>query len=100
VNALKLNQHTNDISAATMRGCVGIAGGSTRHIPITATSFALMYKAPKVTTRSKAAFDFFRWGFRDGGMLASDLGFVPLPLDVVSQIEGYWKHRFAGPDRE
>ena len=59
-----------------------------------------MYKTPKVPTRSKAALDFFRWGFRDGGALASDLGFVPLPLDVVSQIEVYWKDRFAGPDRE
>ena len=68
--------------------------------PITATSFALMYKTPKVPTRSKAALDFFRWGFRDGGKLASDLGFVPLPLNVVSQIEGYWKDRFADLDRE
>ena len=59
-----------------------------------------MYKTPKVPTRSKAALDFFRWGFRDGGKLASDLGFVPLPLNVVSQIEGYWKDRFADLDRE
>jgi phosphate transport system substrate-binding protein len=68
--------------------------------PIAATSFALMYKTPKVPTRSKAALDFFRWGFRDGEKLASDLGFVPLPLNVVSHIEGYWKDRFADLDRE
>ena len=71
-----------------------------RSYPIAATSFALMYKTPKVPTRSKAALDFFRWGFRDGGKLASDLGFVPLPLNVMSQIEGYWKDRFADLDRE
>ena len=44
--------------------------------PIAATSFALMYKTPKVPTRTKAALDFFRWAFRDGQKLASDLGFV------------------------
>ena len=66
--------------------------------PIAATSFALMYKAPRVPTRTKAALDFFRWAFRDGQKLASDLGFVPLPANVVSQIEGYWKAQFADLD--
>jgi phosphate transport system substrate-binding protein len=42
--------------------------------------------------------DFFRWAFRDGQKLASDLGFVPLPANVVSQIEGYWKAQFADLD--
>src|SRR5262245_4528868 len=63
--------------------------------PIAATSFALMYKAPKVPARTKAALDFFRWALRDGQKLAGDLGFVPLPANVVSQIDDYWKARFA-----
>jgi predicted PurR-regulated permease PerM len=66
--------------------------------PITATSFALMYKTPKVPTRSKAALDFFRWAFRDGQKRASDLGFAALPRNVSSQIEGYWKAQFANAD--
>jgi phosphate transport system substrate-binding protein len=63
--------------------------------PIAATSFALMYRAPRVPARTKAALDFFRWGFRDGQTLARDLGFVPLPPGVVSQIDAYWNARFA-----
>jgi phosphate transport system substrate-binding protein len=66
--------------------------------PIAAISFALMYKTPKVPTRTKAALDFFRWAFRDGQKPASDLGFVPLPPNVVSQIEGYWNAKFADLD--
>jgi phosphate transport system substrate-binding protein len=63
--------------------------------PIAATSFAVMYTVPKVPTRTQTALDFFRWGLRDGQKLASDLGFVPLPPRAVSQIDAYWKARFA-----
>src|SRR5262245_2141620 len=63
--------------------------------PIAATSFAVMYKVPKVPARTRAALDFFRWGFRDGRTLASDLGFVPLPTGVVSQVDAYWKAGLA-----
>jgi len=64
--------------------------------PIAATSFALMYKTPKVPARTKAALEFFRWALRDGQKLAGDLGFATLPPNVVSQIEAYWKVQFAG----
>ena len=63
--------------------------------PIAATSFALMYRTPRVPARTKAALDFFRWAFRDGQKLASDLGFTALSPNVVSQIEAYWKTEFA-----
>ena len=63
--------------------------------PIAATSFALMYKTPKVPARTKAALEFFRWALRDGQKLAGDLGFATLPPNVVSQIEAYWKAQFA-----
>ena len=57
-----------------------------------------MYKVPKVPTRTKAALDFFRWGFRDGQTLASDLGYVPLSPGVVSQVDAYWKAGLAEPN--
>lgn len=66
--------------------------------PIAATSFALMYKVPKVPTRTRAALDFFRWGFRDGQTLANDLGYVPLSPGVVSQVDAYWKAGLAEPN--
>jgi phosphate transport system substrate-binding protein len=63
--------------------------------PIAATSFALLYKTPKVVARTKAVLDFFRWAFRDGQKLAGGLGFAALPPNVTSQIDAYWKVQFA-----
>jgi phosphate transport system substrate-binding protein len=66
--------------------------------PIAATSFALMYKTPKVPARTKAALAFFRWALQDEQKLAGELGYVALPPKVVSQVEAYWKARFADAD--
>jgi phosphate transport system substrate-binding protein len=63
--------------------------------PIAATSFVLMYKSPKVPARTTAALEFFRWALRDGQTLAEKTGFAALPPNVVSQIDTYWKTRFA-----
>jgi hypothetical protein len=42
-----------------------------------------------------AAFDFFRWTMERGQKQADDLHYVPLPPNLVQQIEGYWKAQFA-----
>ncbi|MCR6700166.1 MAG: phosphate ABC transporter substrate-binding protein PstS [Dokdonella sp.] len=58
--------------------------------PIAATNFILMYKQPKDATRSRHALDFFKWALENGQQQASELHFVPLPKDLVEQIEAYW----------
>ncbi len=58
--------------------------------PITATNFILMYRQPKDAARSKAALDFFRWAYENGQPQAEALDYVPLPPDLVKQIEAYW----------
>jgi phosphate transport system substrate-binding protein len=63
--------------------------------PIAATSFALMYATPRVPSRTKAAVDFFRWGLQHGQSQAAELGYVALHRSVVSQVETYWRNRFA-----
>ena len=63
--------------------------------PIAATSFALMYAAPRVPPRTKAAVDFFRWGLQHGQPQATELGYVALPANVVSRIEAHWRARFT-----
>jgi phosphate transport system substrate-binding protein len=63
--------------------------------PIAATSFALMYATPRVPARTKAAVDFFRWGLQHGQSQATELGYVALQPSVVSQVETYWRTRFA-----
>ncbi|MEO8459023.1 MAG: phosphate ABC transporter substrate-binding protein PstS [Dokdonella sp.] len=58
--------------------------------PISATVFAMMHAQPKDATRSQAARDFFKWGYANGKAQASSLDYVPLPDELVAQIEAYW----------
>ncbi len=58
--------------------------------PITATTWAIMYKKPKDAARTKAALDFFKWSFEHGQAQAASLDYVPLPNSLVQQIEAYW----------
>ena len=57
--------------------------------PITATTFVLMHRQPKDKARSDAALSFFRWALKDGQGQAQKLDYVPLPADLVGQIESY-----------
>ena len=58
--------------------------------PITATTWAILYKHPKNPAQSKAVLDFFKWSFEHGQPLAASLDYVPLPPALVQQIEAYW----------
>jgi phosphate transport system substrate-binding protein len=66
--------------------------------PIAATAFILIGKTAKNPNRTKAALEFFRWVLENGQKSATDLEYVPLPPDLVVQIEAYWKSAFAGGD--
>ena len=59
--------------------------------PIAATNFILMYKQPKDAARSKAAKEFFRWAYANGRTQAATLHYVPLPAELVRQVETYWE---------
>lgn len=62
--------------------------------PITATNFMLMYKQPKDAKRSADTLAFFKWAFENGQKQASELHYVPLPPELVKQIEAYWASEF------
>ena len=62
--------------------------------PITATNFMLMYKQPKDAKRSADTRAFFKWAFENGQAQASELHYVPLPPELVKQIEAYWTSEF------
>ncbi|MBP2147374.1 phosphate ABC transporter substrate-binding protein PstS [Xanthobacter autotrophicus DSM 597] len=64
--------------------------------PIAATTFALMYKEPKVPANSQVAFEFWRFALGDGEKAASELGYVPLPPALVQQVKDYWAKTFKG----
>lgn len=81
-------------SAADFNLVITNAGGANSW-PITATNFMLMSKQPKDAARNQAALDFFKWSFHNGQAQANELHYVPLPAELVTQIEAYWATAFA-----
>ena len=68
--------------------------------PIAATVFALMHKAPKDAKGSQDARAFFTWALRNGQPQAAALDYVPLPPELVQQVEAYWQAGFAATPRK
>ena len=64
--------------------------------PIAATAFVLMEKQPHNPEGARVAREFFRWSLENGQQTAESLNYVPLPSDLVRQIESYWKDGFGG----
>ena len=62
--------------------------------PLTATNFILMYKQPKDAKRSAEALAFFKWALENGQPQAQALDYVPLPPELVKQVEAYWAAEF------
>jgi phosphate transport system substrate-binding protein len=62
--------------------------------PISATNFILMYKQPKDAKRSADALAFFKWALENGQPQAQALDYVPLPAELVQQVEAYWSTEF------
>ena len=58
--------------------------------PIAATNFILVYKQPKDAKRTRETLEFFKWAFEQGQPQADALHFVPLPAELVQQVEAYW----------
>ncbi|GAB2501298.1 phosphate ABC transporter substrate-binding protein PstS [Pseudoxanthomonas sangjuensis] len=58
--------------------------------PITATNFMLVRKQPQDAKRNADTLAFFKWAFENGQAQAKELDYVPLPPELVQQIEGYW----------
>jgi phosphate transport system substrate-binding protein len=59
--------------------------------PITAATWILMYKEPADKAASAEALKFFGWAYKNGGKLAEELHYVPMPANVVADIEKTWK---------
>jgi phosphate transport system substrate-binding protein len=59
--------------------------------PMTAATWILMYKQPKDPAASAAALKFFAWCYENGDKMAQGLDYVPMPKNVVQDVEGYWK---------
>jgi phosphate transport system substrate-binding protein len=67
-------------------------------LPITASSFILGYKKQDDAAIAKQVLDFFAWSYANGGKMAEELDYVPMPRSVVSLVEDTWKNDIKGPD--
>ena len=38
----------------------------------------------------RQALEFFRWAYANGSAQAQSLDYVPLPVELVQQVEAYW----------
>lgn len=55
--------------------------------PITTATYVLAYEKGVNVEKQKVLVDFFKWSLNGGQKMAEDLGFVPLPADVVKMVE-------------
>ena len=65
--------------------------------PITGATFILMHKQQTDPAKAKGVLAFFDWAFRNGGQMAEQLDYVPMPEKVVGLVEQSWK-QIVGPD--
>lgn len=64
--------------------------------PITGATFILVYKNPDKPEQTAQVLKFFDWAFRNGGRLAADLDYVPLPDTVSDRIRDVWSNEIRG----
>jgi phosphate transport system substrate-binding protein len=58
--------------------------------PITGASFILVYADPPDAAATAEALKFFAWAYKDGGPMAAELSYVPLPATLTAQVEATW----------
>ncbi len=58
--------------------------------PIAGATFILVYKNPKDCAAAKKVLEFFDWAYKNGGAMAKQLDYVPVPRDVYELMEEAW----------
>jgi phosphate transport system substrate-binding protein len=65
--------------------------------PITGATFILMHHQQTKPDTAKEVLSFFDWAYHNGGKLAEELDYVPMPASVIGAVEQSWK-TIVGPD--
>jgi len=58
--------------------------------PMTAATWILLYKKPADAAATGEALKFFAWAYTKGATMAKDLDYVPMPANVVADVEKMW----------
>jgi phosphate transport system substrate-binding protein len=59
--------------------------------PITGATFILMHKQQAKPEIAREVINFFAWAYQNGGKLADELDYVPMPENVVKLVEQSWQ---------
>jgi phosphate transport system substrate-binding protein len=59
--------------------------------PITGATFILMHKEQAKPETAREVLNFFDWAYHNGGQLAEQLDYVPMPPAVITAVEESWK---------
>jgi len=65
--------------------------------PITGATFILLHKQQAKPEVAREVINFFDWAYLNGGKLADELDYVPMPENVVKLVEQSWQ-QIKGPD--
>ena len=66
--------------------------------PIVSPTFILVPKNPADASKTMAVFKFFDWAYSNGGKIAQDLEYIPIPTAVAAQIRQSWVTEVKGAD--
>jgi phosphate transport system substrate-binding protein len=58
--------------------------------PIAGATFILVPKQPKDVAAASEALKFFAWAYKNGGRMAQELDYIPMPDSVVTMVEAKW----------
>lgn len=58
--------------------------------PIVSATYVLLERKPKNPRRTAAVINFFNWSWKNGGPVATQLGYIPLPAAATAKARGEW----------
>lgn len=58
--------------------------------PIAGATFILIHTQPQDPAAATEALKFFAWAYKNGGKMAEELDYVPMPAPVVTSIQKMW----------
>ena len=59
--------------------------------PIVSATYILVPAKPTDPVKTGAALAFFDWSMKNGGKLATELGYLPLPPAAIQRVRAEWK---------
>jgi phosphate transport system substrate-binding protein len=66
--------------------------------PATGASFIIMHKAQPDALTGRAVLKFFDWAYKNGGAMATELDYVPMPPSAIKLVNELWKTQLKDPN--